>query len=177
MSIQLHLARVRKALKPRREPYWSAPIARGQYLGLRVIETDKATWIARRRSDTDGRQQYRSLGWSTAEFGFDEARIAALAFFKNSVAGVSSDVVTVASACKAYITDRKLHAAKRNVRDSETRFERSVYDTPFGKIELAKLRTPAVKQWRESLSMTKAGANRMMTSLPVGRHRVPNAQT
>jgi integrase len=165
MSVQLHLARVRKALKPRREPYWSAPIARGQYLGLRVIEAEKATWIARRRSDTDGRQQYRSLGWFTAEFGFDEARIAALAFFKNSAAGVSSDIVTVASACKAYITDRKGHAAARNARDSETRFERSVYDTPFGNTRLDRLRTPDIEAWRDGLKLAPASSNRTLTIL------------
>jgi hypothetical protein len=49
MTVQLHLAKVLKALKPRksRDPYWGAPLARGRHVGYRKIAADKATWIAR----------------------------------------------------------------------------------------------------------------------------------
>jgi len=93
------------------------------------------------------------------------------------VTGIHNGSFTVTDACREYVEDRRREKGDKTADDADWRFRSSVYDTPFGKIELAKLRTPAVKQWRESLSMTKAGANRMMTSLPVGRHRVPNAQT
>jgi integrase len=58
--------------------------------------------------------------------------------------------------------------------DAKWRFERSgIYEGALGRTEVAKLRTPALKKWRTDLlteddedrQMTKAGANRMMTSL------------
>jgi hypothetical protein len=49
VSHNLHLASVRKALQPRREPYRAAPIARGKYIGLRKIDAERASWIATAR--------------------------------------------------------------------------------------------------------------------------------
>jgi hypothetical protein len=33
--------------------------------------------------------------------------------------------------------------------DAEWRFKRAVYDTKFGRAEVAKLRTPAIRSWGE----------------------------
>lgn len=62
MSKDIHKVRVRNALKPRREPYWATPIARGKFVGFRKIDATTGTWIARLR-DEGGRQQYKSLGY------------------------------------------------------------------------------------------------------------------
>jgi len=72
MSHRLHQSSIRNALKPRREPYWGAPLARGWYIGIRKIDTVTATWIARFRDD-EGRQNYKSLGFVTADFDLDKA--------------------------------------------------------------------------------------------------------
>jgi integrase len=164
VSHNLHLTSVRKALAPRREPYWAAPIARGKYIGLRKIDAERASWIARRRDDA-GQQAYHSLGYVSDAFDFDAAKVAAEAWFKTKDAGIRTDVVTVADACREYVVDRKREKGPATARDAEARFERTVYDSDFGRIALAKLRTPHLKAWRDGLALSKASANRTLTAL------------
>lgn len=164
VSKDLHKARVRNVLKPRREPYWAAPIARGKFIGLRKIDAETGTWIARMR-DEAGRQQYKSLGYVTAAFDFDQAKAAAEQWFKTREAGVTSDVVTVADACRQYVEDRKREKGAATAHDAEMRFRRTVYSTPFGDRLLSKLRTPHIKTWRDGLGLSPASSNRTLTAL------------
>lgn len=163
MAINIHLAHVRRLLKPRREPYWSAPIARGQYIGLRKIDASTATWIARMR-DESGRQVYRSLGY-VGQFDFDKAKDAARAWFKNREAGISDDVRTVADACREYVDDRRREKGEAAAHDAEMRFKRYVYDDAIGARQLVKLRVSHVRAWRHALEMSPASSNRNLAVL------------
>lgn len=163
MSLALHKRNVRDALAPRREPYWAAPLAPGRFIGYRVINGKPGSWIARARDADTGKQQYNALRGSD---DWDAACKAAREWFASLDAGViTKGPFTVEMACKEYVEDRRQEKSKACGDDAEWRFKKSVYDTTFGRTELVKLRTPAIKKWREGLGVTKAGANRMMTTL------------
>jgi len=165
MAFDIHKARVRNALRPRREPYWAAPIARGRYVGFRKIDEQRGSWIARVRDET-GRQHYRALGAASATFDYDHAKAAAAAVFVALDAGVAPGTrATVESACKEYVEDRRREKGETTARDAEARFERTIYDTEFGRLALAKLRTPAIRRWRDGLGLGKASSNRTLTAL------------
>lgn len=165
MSQQLHKVRIRANLAPRREPYWAAPLAPGRFLGFRKIDAERGSWVARARME-DGRQQYNALGALSDTFDFDAACKAAHAWFANLDAGVSTtERPTVEDACRAYVEDRRREKGERCAADAEWRFKNAVYDTKLGRTELTKLRTHALKEWREALKLTPSGANRMTTTL------------
>jgi len=182
MPFEIQKARVRKALQPRREPYWAAPIARGRYIGFRKIDAQRGSWIARLR-DESGAQRYRALGMVSETFDFDAAKKAAMAVFDAHDAGVkASERATVEDACRAYVEDRRREKGEATARDAESRFERTVYDTEFGRMALDKLRTPAIRRWRDGLGLGKASTNRTLTSvkaalnLAVSERLVPAAR-
>lgn len=164
MSENVHLSRIRKSLKPRREPYWAAPIARGRFVGFRKIDAETGTWIARMR-DEGGKQQYKSLGYVSESFGFDEAKAESEKWFKTREAGITDDVVSVADACRAYVEDRRREKGEGTAHDADMRFRRTVYGTPFGDRPLAKLRTAHIKTWRDGLCLAPASSNRTLISL------------
>ena len=160
MAKEIHKARVRQALQPRREPYWGAPLARGRVLGFRKIDANTGSWVARMRNET-GHKVYRALGYLTETFDFENAREAAQTWFRSQDAGVSNNEATVARVCR----DRGREKGEGCAHDAEKRFERTVYDTPFGAIPLDKLRTPRIKEWREGLKLSKGTSNRTLTTL------------
>jgi integrase len=164
MAYQLHKVGVRKALQPRREPYWGAPIGRGRVLGFRKIDASSGSWIARMRDET-GHKVYKALGFVTESLDYEAARTAALAWFTAQDAGVAEGEATVADACRSYVKDREREKGKACAHDAEKRFDRTVFDTPFGAIQLAKLRTPRIKEWRDGLKLGKGSANRTLTAL------------
>jgi hypothetical protein len=165
MSVSIDRTKTREGLKVRREPYWGTKIQAGRYLGFRKITASSGSWIARFRSE-DGKQEYKALGDLTDAFGYDEAKKAAGEWFATLDAGVThKGKFTVENACKEYVEDRRREKGDKCADDAEWRFDNSVNETDFGRTEVAKLRTPAIKKWREGLGMKKAGANRMMTSL------------
>jgi hypothetical protein len=86
-SHSLHKAHVRKTLAPRREPYWAAPLGPGRFLGFRKIDLERASWVARARTD-QGSQRYRALGLQTETMDYDAACRAAREWFKTLDAGV-----------------------------------------------------------------------------------------
>jgi integrase len=170
MSVQIHKAGIRARLAPRSEPYWGARLGPGRYIGLRKIDGQRGSWIARYRDEAsaDGRraQHYKSLGDATEAFDYDAACKAALAWFKEREAGVRTEERgTVAEACRAYVEDRRQVKGEACAHDAEKRFERTVYSAPLGAVELAKLRTPRIKAWRDELELSKGSANRTLTSL------------
>lgn len=165
MAHEINKSRVRAALKPRREPFWAAPLERGRYLGFRKIDEQRGSWIARLRDDA-GVQHYRSLGWLSPTFEYDNAVQAARGFFAEHDAGVKIETrATVEIACREYVEDRRREKGDATARDAEARFERTVYDTEFGRIALDKLRTPHVRRWRDGLGLGKASSNRTLTAL------------
>lgn len=170
MSVNIHLSSVRKALPPRREPYWAAPIERGKYVGFRKISETSGTWIARMRDET-GRQHYRALGTVTSDFDFDKAKEAARRWFKQREAGIRDDLVTVADACRQYVEELRREKGEASAHDAEMRFRRTVYSHPIGARHLAKLRTPHLKAWLHSLQMAPASANRNFASLKAALNR------
>jgi hypothetical protein len=165
MSHSIHRANVRKKFEPRREPYWAAPLAPGRYIGFRKIDAERGSWIARARTE-DGPQQYNALGGLTETFDYDAACKAAHEWFVNLDAGVvTRSRYTVEDACRAYVEDRRREKGEKSAADAQWRFKHTVYGTEFGSTALARLRTSAIKRWREGLKLTKSGANRMMASL------------
>lgn len=156
-------ARTRASLEPRREPYWGAPIDRGLFLGFRKMEQG-GTWIARVHAD-DGKHRYHSIG-DAYTMPHPDAVQAARAWAKSLRAGVNtSDVQTVADACREYVKDRRLEKGEANADDCEGRFQRLVYARPIGKVKLSKLRASHVKEWRAKLDMAATSSNRNLAVL------------
>lgn len=165
MSIAIHRTNTRQKLAPRREPYWAAPLEPGRFIGFRKIDSARGSWVARARTE-DGAQRYNALGALTDAFDYDAACKAAREWFAALDAGVTrTEKFTVEDACKEYVADRRREKGERTAYDAEWRFRRAVYETEFARIELARLRAPAIKAWRDGLKLKKSGANRMMTTL------------
>lgn len=163
-SIEIHKAGVRRALKPRREPYWGPPLARGRYVGFRKISAEVGSWIARARDD-DGRQRYHSIGLAAPGLDYDTACNEARRWFQDLEAGVSGESITVAQACRDYVADRQLEKGEASARDAERRFARTVYDHDLGRRPLSKIRTQHLLAWRDALPLSKPSANRTLTAL------------
>ncbi|NNC24220.1 tyrosine-type recombinase/integrase [Salinisphaera sp. USBA-960] len=154
-------AGTRKKLKPRREPYWGAPIDRGLYLGFRKLEHG-GNWVARYYDE--GRHRYKSLGPEATPY--DEAVQTARQWAKTLEAGIdTSQVQIVADACKEYVEDRRREKGEATARDVEGRYQRTVYDDPIGKVKLSKLRMAQIKSWRAKLDMKPASSNRYLSAL------------
>lgn len=163
-SIEIHKSGVRRALRPRREPYWGPPLARGRYVGYRKIADAEGSWIARAREE-DGHQRYKSLGIATPALDYDAACKEARRWFADLEAGVSDEAITVAQACREYVDDRRREKGEASARDAERRFARTVYDTELGRRPLSKVRTNHIRTWRDSLLLGKASANRTLIAL------------
>jgi integrase len=164
-GVELHKVKVRDGLEARREPYWAAPLARGQHVGLRKLDDGTSTWIARYRDD-DGHRHYKALGLVRPEFDYDSAADAARQWIKLVREGVKThDVVTVSDACRAYVAERRTAKSEACAHDADKRFERTVYEAPFGRQALTKLRAAKVRAWRDGLELLPASANRTLTAL------------
>jgi len=170
-DLPLHRKAERAKLKPRGEPYWAPPLKANCSLGLRITPKSMI-WTARYKED--GGRTYKKLGRLTDAFDFKQARDAAEKWFKDLERGVDDGSATVETACRAYVEDRRTEVSEACAHDAEKRFERTVYDTPFGKIPLGKIRAVQIKAWRNGLvdpvdddqrPVSKATANRTMTSL------------
>src|ERR1700693_114918 len=125
MAHEIHKARVRDDLPPRREPYWGGPLGRGRVVGFRKIGPEVGSRIARMRGEL-GAKVYKALGYVAVNFDFENARTAALEWFSAQDAGVKSVETTVAGACKEYVKDRRKAKGEACARDAEARFERTI---------------------------------------------------
>jgi integrase len=176
MAYRIHNVGFRRSLKPRREPYF-ARVRRGEYIGFRKLEDGSGTWIARRRND-DGRQEYKSLGFESERFGFDEASAAAEAWFKLKEHDIKDEIVTVSDACRRYVEERRTSKSEECSHDAHRRFERTIYgrrdpdsgevlipENALGKRALAKLRTAHIKSWRDGLGLAPGASKRTLTAL------------
>lgn len=156
-------ARVRRDLEPRREPYWGAPIDRGLFLGFRKLETGEGTWVARLHDA--GRHRYHAIGY-TDGVPYEDAAKFAKGWAKSLQAGIdTSEVQTVADACRAYVKDRRQEKGDANADDCEGRFKRLVYKRTIGKVKLSTLRTSHLKDWRAGLKMAATSSNRNLAVL------------
>lgn len=154
---------VQRGLAPRREPYWGVRLSHGLFLGFRRLDQG-GTWIVRHRDD-EGRQRYHSIGYAD-DVSYDEAVKAARQWAKQVHAGVdTSEVQTVADACRAYVADRRREKGDANADDAAGRFSRTVYRHAIGQIRLSKLRSADLKDWRAVLDMSDASKNRYLVAL------------
>lgn len=135
----------RKALEPRREPYWSR-VEAGAFVGYRKLSEGEGTWIARWR-DESGKQRYQALGHHDH---YDAAVKAARRWFDQCREG-APDVVDVAEACRRYVEDRRREKGEATAGDAEGRFRRHVYQASIGKILLHELRASHLTDWRNGL--------------------------
>lgn len=166
----------RKALAVRREPYW-ARLEKGVYVGYRVHEDGKGTWIARMR-DEDGKQKYHALG---TFHEFDLAAKATHQWAAAAVQGVQVFDATVADACRAYQEWLKLNRAATTVKLADSCFSRLVYGQSIGNIALSKLQTRHVAAWlnaqvdmegdEEEIRRDKTTANRALDNLKAALNR------
>lgn len=138
----------RAKLMPNREPYWHR-VESGCYVGYRKLEQGEGTWIARWRN-SENKQNYHTLKHHP---DFDTAVRAARSWFAQCEGG-SPQVISVTEACQRYVKDRRLAKGAGTANDAEGRFRRHVYEAPFGKIELGRLKTGDVTKWFHALVKT-----------------------
>jgi integrase len=176
MTTSIQSKSARKALKPRKEPYWSR-IETGFFIGYRKLDQGDGTWIARKRLE-NGRQKYQALG--TFE-QFDHAVKEARKWAMRLDQGVTDFAGTIEAACKAYVQYIKQKKGSDASRDPEGRFTRLVYGTAFGRVPLEKLNPARVRDWLsaqipsnanpEELRKAKASANRNLNTLKAALNR------
>jgi len=164
MSLPIHKTGARNKLKPRREPYWGAPLETGRYLGVRKLEDGTCTWVARLRDD-DGRQKYKSLGQASKKFDYPQAKAEAESWFADFDEGVDDKPITVSEACRAYVQDLEAEGRLEAAHDADKRFERLVYSDPIGRVRVGKLKTAKLKEWQNNLEGAKSSQNRNLTAL------------
>lgn len=145
MASDIQTSSGRKALEPRREPYWQR-IEAGAYLGFRKLDDGTGTWVARWREET-GKQRYHAIG---SQPNFDSAAKFAREWFEQCKGG-SPDVVDVAEACRRYVEDRRREKGEQTAIDADGRFKRTVYGKKFGNIQLSNLKTAHITDWRNGL--------------------------
>lgn len=170
-------ARVRAKLEPRTGAYWGPPIASGLVLGFRRTTAGSAgAWVARSIAPEDDGRRYvvKSLGGVTPDNTHEAARVAALAWHKQLHAGVSSsEVSTVADACREYVGRQLSEKGQDAALDADRRFKRYVYADPIGRALLSKISQRQIEQWRDRLSeadpdtgdLAPATLNRNLTTL------------
>jgi len=159
------------------------------YIGYRAIDKGRGSWIARTRDAATGKQRYSAL---RDAHDHEAATAKAVEWMKALDAGVEhTGPYTVESACKEYVEDRRREKGDGPAANADWCFQRSIYDTDLARIECDKLRTPAIKKWRDALTTTddqgrkmgKSSANRTMTvlraalNLAVRNRRISAART
>lgn len=164
----INKATVRKALKPRREPYWRE-LSEACYLGFRRTETGSETWIAR-WTDAESRYHYKSLG-SAASVSYDQAKEAAEGWFEQCRGGVVR-VGTVEDACKQYVANMRVEKGERLAKCPEYSFQKLVYETRFGRTPLDKLTSFQVRDWRNGLIAKPSKNDRKRTLRESSANRI-----
>lgn len=152
--IEIHTEAKRRKLAPRRDPYWGPPIRPNLHVGFRKTPNGSETWIARFKRE-DGGRTFKPLG-RVDEIEHADAVEKTIAWFRDLERGIDDGSATVENVCKAYV--KGLREAKREAtaHDAEKRFERVVYGTSFGNLQLAKLRAAHIRTWRSSTSEKRA---------------------
>lgn len=145
----------RKALPPRRDPYWMK-LSQGNYLGYRKMESDsEGTWTARSYDSLSGQQRRQPLG-DFSEYPpserFDLAKKAAEDWFAHIGKGGALGTYTITSACDAYVDHLISRGKESSAADAKARFESYVLDdAQFANLELTKLTPAHIEAWRRRL--------------------------
>jgi integrase len=151
----------RDKLKARRDPYWTK-VSKGCYLGFRKMSTGAdGTWSARYLDETTGKQVYKKL---TTDFSaladhlrYQAAQTEALAWFAHLGKGGSAQAVSVADACKNYVTHLRDSKGDRAADDAQARFDRYVLgQRRLAGTDLSKLTPANIDAWRKTLRNTPA---------------------
>lgn len=162
----------RSKLPPRAAPYFER-IEAGLFIGFRVLESGKGTWVVRRRGD-DGAQKTFSLGTFD---DYKDALRAANEWAASVALGVDDFKATVATACEAYVHDLEKRKSLKSAIDAKNRFKRLVDGKPIAKVLLTKLQTKHIKDWlnaqvlcdddhdEDEVRRSKDSANRNLSSL------------
>jgi integrase len=159
MATKIDTVSARQRLKPRREPYWQR-VTKGCYVGVRKMTAEgEGSWIARAVDETTGKQRYNALGDLSEHPGhqrFDLATKAAQEWFGHLGRGGSTEVLTVAAACREYVTHLRGASREAAAKDADSRFKRWVYSAKLSSVPLLKLTPKAVSEWRATLAGTPA---------------------
>jgi site-specific recombinase XerD len=165
-KIELHKVVARDKLAPRRDPYFQR-LATGQYLGFRKMTPDSpGNWLVRYRDTAAGKQVSRPLGTFEslpASQRFDLAKKAAAQWLAHLERGGSTEVQTVAQACRAYADHIAGTGGEVKADDMRARYRRWIDADPLGSIDLDKLKREHVRAWRkrlESAQITTKGETR-----------------
>ncbi len=143
MASKIDTLTKRRKLISRREPYWHK-LGKGRYLGFRKTPKSE-TWIARVRNDED-KQKYRSLGSGR---DFDEASKLAQKWFE-SVERVDDVHYTIKACVDDYVAHLKVENGLESAVSTKQRLEKHLIPS-LGKVEVAKLTTWKLKNWRNGL--------------------------
>ncbi len=146
----------REKLKPKAgdEPHWQR-LRQGCYLGYRPSRKKAGgTWFARvydPDTNRNSRKRLGDYGTLTGHDVFRQAKADAEAWAETVESGGerARDMVTVADACEAYLTEKPGAIA-------EGVFRRHVYDDPIAKVKLDKLRRHHLRAWRRRLEQAPA---------------------
>jgi len=158
----------RSKLKPRRDPYY-AKLSKGAFVGYRKMTAGTSgTWVARCLDETTGKQLHNPLG----DFSdlpdhqrYDAAIKAAQAWLDHLGKGGSNEAMTVAGACKRYVTHLRDSKGDASANDAQGRFDRHVMsDKKLTGVELTKLTPAHLDAWRKALGKkpTPTGKNKGM---------------
>ena len=154
-AVNLKSKTARAKLTPQKEPYWER-MREGLHLGYRRIDEAGGSWTGRRAAGTP-RFVYQVLG-NDSDLSYDEACAAVLKWAQELSKGIQNDDrdMTVSDVCRSYVKylhegSQKHPKRPKTARDSELRFERLVYNAPFGAIKFAELKKKDVSAWHISL--------------------------
>lgn len=155
MGVKFQKVVDRKALPPRRDPYWMK-LSQGNYLGYRKMDHDSdGTWSARSRDTITEKQHRQPLGdfsESPPSERFDLAKKAAEDWFVHIGKGGAIGSYTIKSACDSYVDHLVSRGKVSSANDAKARFESYVLDDQmFASLELTKLTPAHVEAWRRRL--------------------------
>lgn len=143
------------------EPHWQR-LRQGCYLGFRPSKRGgKGTWFARAYDLDSGKYQRKALGDYGGLGGHDvftQAKQDAESWAETVESGGvrARELVTVADACEAYLSEKPGSIA-------EGVFRRNVYPDSIAKVKLDKLRRHHLRAWRKRLEDTPARLTRTKT--------------
>jgi integrase len=146
----------REKLKTKKgdEPHWQR-LRQGCYLGYRPSKKKAGgTWFARVYDPDTNRNSRKPLGDYGTLSGHDvfkQAKVDAEAWAETVESGGmrAVELVTVADACEAYLSEKPGSIA-------EGVFRRHVYSDPVAKVKLDKLRRHHLQSWRKRLEQAPA---------------------
>lgn len=150
----------RERLRPRPgdEPHWHR-LAKGRSLGFRPSKKGgRGTWFARAYDPDKKAYSAKPLGDYPTPNGHDvfaQARRDAEAWADTVESGgmLAPNLVTVADACRFYLSDKPGPIA-------EGVFRRHVFNDPVAKVKLDKLRRHHLREWRKRLEEAPALVSR-----------------